>query len=66
MVSGIEKNLPKKASDYLAQDVTHMWLSSVFGFPERNLLVNMPQVLTERGWEEIKQEIRRILEELKS
>ncbi len=65
MVSGIEKNLPKKASDYLAQDVTHMWLSSVFGFPERNLLVNMPQVLTERGWEEIKQEIRRILEELK-
>lgn len=65
MVSGIEKNFPNKPSEYLKQDVTHMWLSSVFGFPERNLLVNMPRVLTPRGWAEIQQEIGRILKKLK-
>lgn len=65
MVSGIEKNLPRKPSEYLEQDVTHMWLSSVFGFPERNLLVDMPQVLTRQGWNEILQEIRKTLEMLR-
>ncbi len=67
MVSGIEKNLPpKKPSECLGQDATHLWLSSAFGQPVRHLLVNPPEVLTDAGWQALLTEIRRLLEELKS
>lgn len=66
MASGIEKNLPKVTSDYLGQDATHLWLSSAFGQPTRNLLLDPPEVLTETGWRRLLGEIRRVLEELKS
>jgi len=64
MASGIEKNLPGDTSEYLGQDITHMWLSSAFGRPVRNLLADPPEVLTEPGWQRLVDEARRILEEL--
>jgi hypothetical protein len=66
MAAGIEKNLPKATSDYLGQDATRLWLSSAFGQPMRNLLLDPPEVLTAPGWERLVREIRRILEELKA
>jgi CRISPR-associated Csx11 family protein len=66
IVSGVEKNLPKATSEYLSQSVPHMWLSSPWGYPKRNLLVDPPEVLTPNGWKQVVSEIRRILEELKN
>ncbi len=65
IVSGIEKNLPEKASQYLRQDATHMWLCSAFGYPTRNLLVDPPETLSEQGWSRLLREIARILSELR-
>jgi hypothetical protein len=65
IVSGVEKNLPGATSEYLGQSVPHMWLSSPWGYPKRNLLVDPPEVLTPNGWKQVVSEIRRILEELK-
>jgi hypothetical protein len=66
IVSGVEKNLPRATSEYLDQSVPHMWLSSPWGYPKRNLLVDPPEVLTPNGWKQVVSEIRRILEELKN
>jgi CRISPR-associated Csx11 family protein len=66
IVSGVEKNLPEATSKYLGQSVPHMWLSSPWGYPKRNLLVDPPEVLTPNGWKQVVSEIRRILEELKN
>ncbi|MCG0278596.1 MAG: CRISPR-associated protein Csx11, partial [Thermanaeromonas sp.] len=66
MASGIEKNLPRKTSEYLKQLLPHMWLSSSFGHPKRNLFRDPPVVLTERGWRELVAQIRRVLEKLRS
>ncbi len=66
MASGIEKNLPKATSGYLGQDATHLWISSAFGRPARNLFLNPPEVLTAAGWRRLLVDIRRILEDLKS
>lgn len=66
MASGIEKNLPKATSAYLGQDATHLWLSSAFGQPVRNLLLHPPEILSAAGWRRLVAEIRRVLEELKS
>jgi CRISPR-associated Csx11 family protein len=66
IVSGVEKNLPGATSEYLSQSVLHMWLSSPWGYPKRNLLVDPPEVLTPNGWKQVVSEIRRILEELKN
>jgi CRISPR-associated Csx11 family protein len=65
IVSGVEKNLPRATSEYLGQSVPHMWLSSPWGYPKRNLLVDPPEVLTPNGWKQVVSEIRQILEELK-
>ncbi len=62
MASGIEKNLPTATSEYLGQDITHMWLASAFGLPVRNLLTDPPEVLTEPGWRRLLEEVRRVLE----
>jgi len=64
MASGIEKNLPPATSEYLGQDICHMWLASAFGQPVRNLLTDPYEVLTEHGWRRLLDEARRILEEL--
>lgn len=64
MTSGIEKNVPRNTSTYLNQDATHMWLSSAFGQPLRNLLTDPPEVLSPAGWQQTLDEARRILEEL--
>jgi hypothetical protein len=66
IVSGVEKNLPGATSEYLSQSVPYMWLSSPWGYPKRNLLVNSPEVLTPPGWKQVVSEIRQILEELKN
>ncbi|MCI4625614.1 MAG: CRISPR-associated protein Csx11 [Candidatus Magnetoovum sp. WYHC-5] len=65
MASGIEKNLPTDASKYLGQDTTHMWLSSSFGYPVKNILIDKPDILTDVGWKELLDEINRILCELR-
>lgn len=66
MASGIEKNLPKATSGYLGQDATHLWLSSAFGTPQRNLLLDPPEILTAQGWKHLLDELTRILQELQS
>src|SRR5690606_28275256 len=66
VVSGIEKNYPgKEFVSYLCQDVTHLWRTSPFGHPERNLLVDPPPGLRPGGFEQILAEIERIFGELK-
>lgn len=65
MASGIEKNLPRATSEYLSQNATHMWLSTAFGHPVRNLLVDPPELLTETGWERLLEQIEGLLTELK-
>ena len=64
MASGIEKNLPSSTAKYLGQDVTHMWLSSAFGQPVRNLLVDPPELLTEAGWKRLLEQIEQFLTKL--
>ena len=74
MASGIEKNLPKNTSKYLGQDATHMWLSTAFGQPVRNLLADpsclrathrQAELLTEAGWKRLLGQIEGLLTELK-
>lgn len=64
MASGIEKNHPRATSGYLGQDVTHMWRSSPFGHPERNLLADPPPVLEPTGPASVAAEVARILDDL--
>ncbi len=65
IVSGIEKNLPGSTSHYLVQTISHMWLSSPWGHPKRNLLADPPEILTPQGWRQLVEEIRRVLKELR-
>ncbi len=65
IVSGIEKNLPRSTSGYLGQTIPHLWLSSPWGHPKRNLLVDPPEILTPQGWRQLVEEIHRVLEELR-
>ncbi|NPU98313.1 MAG: CRISPR-associated protein Csx11 [Candidatus Omnitrophica bacterium] len=65
MASGIEKNLPAATSKYLGQDVTHMWLSTAFGHPVRNLLDDPPELLTDVGWKRLLEQIKQLLTALK-
>ncbi|MEM1759925.1 MAG: CRISPR-associated protein Csx11 [Thermofilaceae archaeon] len=65
VTSGIEKNLPGETSAYLGQSLLHMWLSSPFGYPKRNLSADPPRILTEQGWRQLVAEMRRVLEELR-
>ncbi|NOZ87740.1 MAG: hypothetical protein GXP49_16070 [Deltaproteobacteria bacterium] len=65
MASGIEKqSFPQTTVEYLGQDVTHMWLSTAFGHPVRNLLSNPPELLSEAGWKGLLGQIERLLTEL--
>lgn len=66
MAAGIEKNIPASTSGYLGQNVTHMWLTTAFGHPVRNLLQDPPEVLTPSDWQRLVDEIKRILEELEN
>lgn len=66
MASGIEKNLPGATSEYLNQDVTHMWLVSPFGHPIRNLLADPPPLLQPDGWRQLLQKIEKLLEDLRA
>jgi hypothetical protein len=66
MASGIEKqSFPQRAVEYLAQDVTHMWLSTAFGHPVLNLLDDPPELLTDVGWKGLLEQIKQILTVLK-
>jgi CRISPR-associated Csx11 family protein len=64
MASGIEKNISAATSTYLKQDVTHMWLSSPFGYPVRNLLADPLALLQPGGWNDLLQRIERLLDDL--
>ncbi len=66
IVSGIEKNAPRSTSKYLRQDVTHMWLTSPFGHPVRNLLAEPPQLLANEGWQDLLRKIKKLLEDLQA
>jgi hypothetical protein len=66
MASGIEKqSFPQRAVEYLGQDVTHMWLSTAFGNPVRNLLDDPPELLTDVGWKGLLEQIKQLLTVLK-
>jgi hypothetical protein len=65
MASGIEKNFHKETSKYLGQDIKHMWLSSAFGYPVRNLLSDPPELLTDTGWKELLEKVEKLLNGLK-
>lgn len=59
MSSGIEKNLPKETIvKYLGQDTSHMWLSTAFGQPVRNLLADPPELLSQSGWSQLLDRIK--------
>jgi CRISPR-associated Csx11 family protein len=64
MASGIEKNVSQSASEYLKQDITHMWLASPFGHPARNLLADPPPVLTPGAWQRLLDRIGQLLDDL--
>lgn len=65
MASGIEKqSYREETTEYLKQDVTHMWLSSPFGHPVRNLLADPPPLLEEGGWERLLERIGKLLNDL--
>ncbi len=67
MASGIEKqSFPQRAVEYLGQDVTHMWLSTAFGNPVRNLLDDPPELLTDVGWKRLLEQIELLLKQLSS
>lgn len=63
IVSGVEKNLPGSTAEYLNQTLLHMWLSSPWGHPKRNLLLDPPEILSRQGWRQLVTEIRLVLEE---
>ncbi len=66
MASGIEKqSYPSRTVEYLGQDVTHMWLSTAFGHPVRNLLDDPPELLTDVGWKRLLEQIKQLLTVLK-
>ncbi len=65
IASGVEKNLPGSTSEYLKQYAPHIWLSSPWGHPKRNLLADPPEILSPQGWRRLVGEIRRVLEELR-
>src|SRR5690625_104398 len=66
MVSGIEKNYPgERYVKYLKQDTTHLWRTSPFGYHERNLLSDPPDVLQPGGPEALYSEFSRVFRELK-
>jgi len=60
VVSGAEKNLPG-SGNYLKQLIPHIWLSSPWGYPKRNLLADPPEILSHQGWKCLVDEIRRVL-----
>ncbi len=66
IASGVEKNLPASTSHYLSQAIPHMWLSSPWGHPKRNLLADPPEILSPQGWRQLVDEIQRVLEELRN
>ncbi|MEW6140415.1 MAG: CRISPR-associated protein Csx11 [Thermodesulfobacteriota bacterium] len=67
MASGIEKqSFPQTTVAYLAQDVTHMWLSTAFGHPVRNLLADPPELLIEGGWKNLLARVEKLLADLKT
>ena len=53
IASGIEKNIPKDTSKYLAQTV-HMWLATAFGYSKIDLLISKPAILIHSDWIHLK------------
>ncbi|GBE48575.1 hypothetical protein BMS3Bbin12_01754 [bacterium BMS3Bbin12] len=66
MASGIEKNHPSGTTKYLGQDATHMWLTTAFGHPVRNLLEDPPKVLQDGGWDELLAKVAGLLQALQN
>jgi CRISPR-associated Csx11 family protein len=66
ITSGVEKNISKATSEYLKQKDTHLWSSSVFGEPTRNLLKDLPEILSEAGWRGLVEQIQILLKNLEA
>lgn len=64
MASGIEKNISSTSSEYLCQSTEHMWLSTAFGHPVRNLWAHPPTVLTLGGWDLLRGNMETLLRDL--
>ena len=65
MASGIEKNHPSNTTKYLKQDTTHMWATTAFGHPVRNLLEDPPDVLQDGGWDALLAKVGQLLQALR-
>lgn len=65
MSSGIEKNTPAK-SLYLRQRHDQMWLTTAFGHPVQNLLLDKdaPAVLASDGWSKLETQIGTLIDGL--
>jgi len=63
MSSGIEKNTP---ADYLKQPHDQMWLTTAFGHPVQNLLLDKdaPAVLASDGWSKLETQIGTLIDGL--
>lgn len=65
MASGIEKQSYKDDTiKYLKQDTTHLWSSTAFGHPLRNLVVDPPELLGDEGRKGLLDAVRQLLEGL--
>lgn len=65
MASSIEKNLPSSTTEYLRQTCAHTWMSTAFGQPVRNLLIDQPNLFTKHGLEKLNEQLDDLLNTLK-
>jgi hypothetical protein len=61
MASGIEKNSP---ADYQKQPSAQTWLSTAFGHPAQNLLVNGPAILASDAWTTLEKDVGTLIDAL--
>jgi CRISPR-associated Csx11 family protein len=66
ITSGIEKNIPLKPSKYLSQDITNMWLTSPYGYFVRNMLNDIPPILSDYGLSGFLDKINQLFFDFKS
>lgn len=61
IVSGVEKNLPKKTSEYLRQTSDNMWLTNAFGHDLQNLVIDTPESFTSGGCQQLYETVVQLL-----
>ncbi|MCX8071763.1 MAG: hypothetical protein N3C12_04855 [Candidatus Binatia bacterium] len=66
MAPGIEKNIPASTLKYFNQAAPHMWLTSPFGHPARNLISDPPALLQAGGRRGLLDRIEKLLVDLQA